>query len=92
MISAGLKNKFPEEYLRSYITGISNPHHQAFEVGRGQRLPSGAFAFPVTMYEHYSGQTAAVEHPKILRIVVMQAGPESWLVDELPGFVSPEAP
>jgi hypothetical protein len=90
MISPRLKNKFPEEYLRSYISGISNPHHQAFEVGRGKRLPSGGFSFPVAMYEHYTGQKEANGPPKPLTIVVVQAGPENWLVDELPGFIAAE--
>lgn len=90
LLSPRLKNKFPEDYFRYYLTGLSNPHHQAFEVGRGKRLPSGAFSFPVTMYEHYSGQKETVAHPKPLAIVVIQSGPESWLVDELPGFVEAE--
>ncbi len=90
LLSPRLKNKFPEEYFRYYFSGISNPHHQAFEVGRGKRLPSGAFSFPVAMYEHYTGQKETVEHPKPLTIVVIQAGPESWVIDELPGFVAPE--
>jgi hypothetical protein len=90
LISPRLKNKFPEEYFRFYFSGISNPHHQAFEVGRGKRLPSGEFSFPVSMYEHYTGQKENVDRPKPLTIVVIQSGPESWLVDELPGFVAPE--
>lgn len=91
LLSPRLKNKFPEDYFRYYITGLSNPHHQAFEVGRGKRLPSGAFSFPVTMYMHYTGQKENISPPKPLAIVMIQAGPENWLVDELPGFVEPEA-
>lgn len=90
LLSPRLKNKFPEEYLRSYISGISNPHHQAFEVGGGKRLPSGGFSFPVAMYMHYTGQRENSGPPKPLTIVMIQAGPENWLVDELPGFVEPE--
>jgi hypothetical protein len=91
LLSPRLKNKFPEDYFRYYISGLSNPHHQAFEVGRGKRLPSGAFSFPVAMYMHYTGQKENIGHPKPLTIVVIQAGPESWVVDELPGFVEAEA-
>ncbi|HEV2350397.1 MAG TPA: hypothetical protein VG028_11185 [Terriglobia bacterium] len=90
LLSPRLKNKFPEDYFRYYLSGLSNPHHQAFEIGRGKRLPSGEFSFPVTMYMHYTGQKENIGHPKPLTIVVIQAGPESWLVDELPGFVEPE--
>jgi hypothetical protein len=90
LLSPRLKNKYPEDYFRYYLTGLSNPHHQAFEVGRGRRLPSGAFSFPVAMFMHYSGQKESVPSQKPLTIVVIQSGPESWLVDELPGFVEPE--
>ena len=91
LLSPRLKNKFPEDYFRYYITGLSNPHHQAFEVGRGKRLPSGDFSFPVAMYMHYTGQKENNNSSKPLTIVMIEAGPESWLVDELPGFVEPEA-
>lgn len=91
LLSPRLKNKFPEDYFRYYFSGLENPHHQAFEIGRGKRLPSGAFSFPVAMYLHYSGQKESVANPKPLTIVVIQSGPESWLVDELPGFIEPEA-
>jgi len=91
LLSPRLKNKFPEDYFRYYITGLSNPHHQAFEVGRGKRLPSGDFSFPVAMYMHYTGQKENNNSSKPLTIVMIEAGPESWLVDGLPGFVEPEA-
>ena len=77
LLSPRLKNKFPEDYFRYYLTGLSNPHHQAFEMGRGKRLPSGAFSFPVAMYEHYTGRKETVAHPKPLTIVVIQSGPET---------------
>jgi len=91
LLSPKLKNKYPEEYLRSYISGVENPHHQAFEIGRGKRLASGGFSFPVAMYEHYTGQKEPDQHPKPLAIVLIQSGPDNWLVDELPGFVAAES-
>jgi hypothetical protein len=90
LLTPRLKNKYPEEYFRSYISGLSNPHHQAFEVGRGKRLPSGYFSFPVAMYECYTGQKESYDHLKPLTIVVIQTGPDTWLVDELPGFIAAE--
>ena len=91
LLSPRLKNKFPEDYFRYYLSGLSNPHHQAFEVGQGKRLTSGKFSFPVMMYLHYTGQKETNEHPKSLTIVMVQAGPENWLVDALPGFVEPDS-
>ena len=91
LLSPRLKNKFPEDYFRYYLSGLSNPHHQGFEVGRGKRLPSEGFSFPVAMYEHYTGHKENNGLPRLLTIVVVQTGPENWMVDELPGFVEPES-
>ena len=88
LLSPKLKDKYPEEYLRSYISGVENPHHQAFEIGRGKRLAPGRVSFSVALYEHYTGQKENIGQPKTLTIVLIQSGPENWLVDELPGFVS----
>jgi hypothetical protein len=90
LLSLQLKNKYPEEYFRYYISGLSNPHHQAFEMGRGKRLSSGHFAFPVVMYECYTGLKEIHNQLKPLTIVVVQSSPDAWLVDELPGFVAAE--
>ena len=91
LLTPRLKGRFPEDYFRYYVSGLSNPHHQAFEIGRGKRLPSGAYSFPVVMYLHYNGQKESAPFPKPLTITVVQAGPESWLVDDLPGFVEPDS-
>ena len=86
LLSPKLKAKYPEEYLRSYISGVENPHHQAFEIGRGKRTSAGQLSFPVVMYEHYTGQKETL-HPKPLSLTMIQAGPDTWLVDDLPGFI-----
>lgn len=88
LVSPSLKKRFAEEALRMYISGISNPHHAAFEVGRGRRLDAQRYAFEVTFYEHYTGQKTSFKRPEPMKLVVVQIGSEEWLVDELPGLTS----
>jgi disulfide oxidoreductase YuzD len=88
LLSPSLKRRFSEENLRMYIAGISNPHHTAFEVGRGRRLDTKHYAFGVTLYEHYTGQKWSRKKPGPLKLVVVQISPEEWLVDELPGLTT----
>lgn len=92
MLSRRLKQSFTEEELRMYISGISNPHHAGFDVGRGKRLADGHFAFPVRFYEHYTAEKETFKRPKALRFVVVQTGPEEWRVEELPGLVKLRKP
>jgi len=44
-----------EQWWRDEISGISNPHHEAYEICNGHRLPDGRFVFDVRLYEHYTG-------------------------------------
>ncbi len=84
LLSTGLKTKIAEEDLRSCISGLSNPHHEAFEVGPGEQFADGRFAYQVRFYEHYTDKNESFERPKASKIVVVHAGREEWLVDELP--------
>src|SRR5437868_13378646 len=41
LVSDRLKRRRGEKELRSYLSGLSNPHHAAFEVSAGRRLKDG---------------------------------------------------
>jgi hypothetical protein len=86
LVSQRLKRAKSEEELRTYISGVSNPHHQAFEIGPGQRLKDGRFTFQVRLYEHYTAEKWKGQRPRPGRIVLVRLGPEEWRVDELPGY------
>lgn len=87
LLSPRLRGEFAEEELRSYISGISNPHHAAFEVGPGKRISEDRFAFDVRFYEHYTGEKEQFSRPRSTTISVVRVGPEDWLIDELPGLL-----
>ncbi len=87
LLSSRLKSKYSEDDLRFYISGISNPHHAAFEVGPGKCLPDGRYVFEVRFYQHYTSEKESFPRPEPMKIVLVQTGPEDWLVDELPAIV-----
>ena len=63
------------------MVGLSNPHHQSFEIRHGKAKGSKRMSFPVVLYEHYTGEPEAFGYESSIEIV--QDG-ESWEVDELP--------
>jgi hypothetical protein len=83
MLSGRVKQQ-PLDNLRSYISGLSSPHHEAFEIFNGRSLPGGRFAFDVRLYEYYKDQDDSAEVPKPSRIVLVKNSAQEWLVDELP--------
>jgi hypothetical protein len=66
--------------LRMFMTGLSNPHHQAFEIGVG-RSRGGRYVFPIVLYEYYSGEPTAFRVVTTLEAV--REG-ETWKVAHLP--------
>jgi len=76
-----LKGKKNEEWFKQYMIGLSNPHHLSFEIGPGEQIDLKRFAFPVTLYEHYTGEPKAFKYKSKIEIV-QQA--DSWRVDVLP--------
>lgn len=82
LISDRLRAQIKDEsWLRQFLVGLSNPHHQAFEIGRGRKQTASRYAFPVTLYEFYTGERAGFRYPGTLELV-KQGG--RWRVDRLP--------
>jgi hypothetical protein len=70
-----------EAALRQFLSGLSNPHHQAFEVGRGRRSDSGTFVFPVTLYEYANGMSSAFSYRSEIELVNERG---QWVINRLP--------
>lgn len=67
--------------LRQYMTGLSNPHHEAFEIGPGIAVGPARFAFPVRLFELFLGESTGFAFSDTLELV--RQGDE-WRVDMLP--------
>lgn len=67
--------------LREYMTGVSNPHHVAFEIFAGRMTGADRVSFPVRLFELYAGESTGLVYADTLE-VVLQSG--AWRVDRLP--------
>ena len=72
-----------ESWLKQFMVGLSNPRHQAFEVGPGRMQGSLRYSFPVTLYELSNGEKEGIAHPGTLELVRQGDG---WRVDVLPNI------
>ncbi len=84
LLSTGLKRLRGIEELRIYISGLSNPHHQAFEIFHGKQLGDTSYAFPVILYEHYTGEKWRNKELKPRELVLVKGERDEWFVDALP--------
>lgn len=76
-----IKKENNEDWFRLYMSGLSNPHHLSFEIGKGREISSKRFVFPVTLFEYYTGEPKAFKYKS--KIEVIREG-DSWRVDVLP--------
>jgi hypothetical protein len=84
LLSYNLKKKKMENDLRDYLSGLSNPHHAAFEIYLGKRLDNRRISFQVQLYFAVTNDTIGIDQPKPSSIVMLKNGREQWLVDQLP--------
>ncbi len=68
-------------WLQLYMSGLSNPHHQAFEIHEGKASGRDRFSFPVTLYELATGQPTANAYSSSIELVRDSSG---WRVLSLP--------
>jgi hypothetical protein len=81
LLSDRLRSGLDEANLRQHIEGLSNPRHQAFEIGAGAQVDSTHCSFPVVIYEFYLGESDAYRAEVTLQLV-RHGG--DWRVDSLP--------
>ncbi len=81
-LSARLRAEATDEaWLRQFIAGLSNPHHQAFILAGGVRQAGDRYAFAVTLYELYTGENRGSAYTSTLEVV--REG-QVWRIDRLP--------
>lgn len=76
-----LRKENNEDWFRQYMSGLSNPHHISFEIGKGKEINSKRIVFPVTLYEYYTGEPKAFQYKS--KIEIIKEG-DSWRVNVLP--------
>ena len=84
LLSDSLKHKLSEELQFEYLSGISNPHHEAYEICSGKWLSSHRISFQVQLFLAVTGSTSWSQQPQRSRIVMERGANNEWRVDELP--------
>lgn len=80
-----LKQQLTDQEIRGFFSGISNPHHHAFEIVGAGRPDEKTVRFHVWLYLYYTGTTPEpMRRPSPLVLEVVRVGPDRWLIDKLP--------
>ena len=81
LLSPRLKSQITyTSWFKMYIKGLSNPHHEEFEVGKGQGRDEH-YRFPVTLHELASGMSSGDKTSSTIEVI--KSG-DSWLINRLP--------
>lgn len=83
LCSPALKRRAGEAYLRMFFSGLSNPHHAAYEVSFGRPLKHNMVRFNVRLYETYTGHDERTL-PQKAEIVAVKGFDGKWSIDRLP--------
>lgn len=85
LLSEKTKNSVPLADLKMFFSGLSNPHHQGFEVIGKEQVDENTIKFQVWFYEYYTGEKPApTERPEPQSIDVIKVNEDTWLVNNLP--------
>ncbi len=78
MLSDAAKQRWSEDRMEQFF---STGENAAYEISRGQKLNTGRYAFPVTLFG--SAPRKGHRRERLSAIVVVQDG-EEWEIDKLP--------
>jgi len=81
LLTDSAKHVTSEDQLEKMLSpGISTP--RGYQIGRGKKLSTKRYAFPVTLYE-VSGPHKPL-HVRNSQIIAVHTGKDDWAVDKLP--------
>jgi hypothetical protein len=85
LLSDRLKKTGDQATLKLAIAGVSNPHHQSFEIFGGRRQDKDRYVFSIYLYESVTAQTVKTRpRPAPLTLTLVRSGGDNWLVDDFP--------
>ena len=82
MLTDHLKQRSNEESVHEFFS--ADPLRASYEIGRGRKLSSGHYEFPVTLLQAPSHNGPRWTHPQSSALIVVKAGKTDWAVDKLP--------
>jgi hypothetical protein len=82
MLTDHLKQRSNEEAVHEFFS--ADPLRASYEIGRGRKLSSGRYEFPVSLFQAPSQNGPRWTHPQSSALIVVKAGKTDWAVDKLP--------
>jgi hypothetical protein len=82
MLTDHLKQRSNEEAVHEFFS--ADPLRASYEIGRGRKLSSGRYEFPVSLFQTPSRNGPRWTHPQSSALIVIKAGKTDWAVDKLP--------
>lgn len=85
LITQDLKKNYTDfNDFQLHFAGVSNPHHQAFEICGFQQMSEERICFRVWLYEDYTGvDIRQFKRPKPYLLELVKVDKEKWLVNNL---------
>ena len=82
MLTDSMKQKTREEVLSNFFSPAGTGS-QSFEIGRGRKVGTGRYKFPVTLFQKFASANKRIS-PQVSTLVVVRAGKNDWAIDRLP--------
>ncbi|PYX42982.1 MAG: hypothetical protein DMG81_00515 [Acidobacteria bacterium] len=80
LLSDRLKQHIVETTLDSHLNSKAKP--QSFEIGRGKKLRSDRYQFPIALFPAPSN--VRTMRPQMATLLVIKTGKNEWAIDKLP--------
>ena len=88
LLSEKVKNSDNQEGLFMFFTGLSNPHHQGFEIVGKENINENTIRFQVWLYEYYTNETPPpTDRSAPYSLDIIKVNENSWLVNNLPSRI-----
>jgi hypothetical protein len=82
MLSDHLKQRTNEDAVHRFFSVESA--RASYEIGRGHKLSSGRYEFPVVLFPSASQNGPRWMHPQSSALILIKAGKSDWTIDKLP--------
>jgi hypothetical protein len=82
MLTDHLKQRTSEDAVHQFFSADSA--RASYEIGRGHKLASGRYEFPVVLFQSASQNGPRWMHPQSSALIIIKTGKSDWAIDKLP--------
>lgn len=84
-LTRDFRERAGEQAVKSFFSGVSNPHHQGYEIVGTERVASNVVRFHIRLYEYYTDTNPPPEpRPAPLDLDLEKVSEWSWKVKDFP--------